>query len=140
MKLSGPNAISLALLGSSIILGGPWLLERQVKYNIQIVKEVEQVKVEPEIKQEPKPAVEIKPEPIFPIRQSNEEIIKRYTALIPSEIPDTRPWYYNGPGTLRDHIHNEHGVSYPAMGLFQTEADLKRLHSYLHNGGELDIR
>lgn len=129
MKLSGPNAISLALLGSSIILGGPWLLERQVKYNIQIVKEAE-----------PEPVAEIKPEPIFPIKQSSEEIIKRYTALIPSEIPDTRPWYYRGPGTLRDHIHNEHGVSYPAMELFQTEEDLKRLHSYLHNGGELDIR
>jgi hypothetical protein len=136
MKLSGPNAISLALLGSSIILGGPWLLERQVKYNIQIVKEAEQVNIEPEIK----PLIEIKPEPMLPLKQSNKEIIKRYTALIPSEIPDTRPWYYRGPGTLRDHIHNEHGVSYPAMELFQTEADLKRLHSYLHNGGELDIR
>lgn len=132
MKLSGPNAVAIALLGSSIILGGPWLLSRPVKYNIQIIK-----KEEP-LLSEPIRAEEIVTKPV--VQLTNEQVLAKYTVIRPEDVPYTRPWYYSGPGTLKDHIHNEHGVSYPAMGLFQTEADLKRLHSYLHNGGEFDIR
>ena len=82
------------------------------------------------------------PEPIpapRPFKASPIKPIARcFRAIHPSQVPWTKPWWYRGPLTLRQHIQLEHFVLPEMMALFEEESDLKKLHSFIHNGGSLD--
>ena len=90
----------------------------------------------PEEYQEP-PVLELIPAP-QPFKASPIKPIARcFKAIHPSQVPWTKPWWYRGPLTLRQHIQLEHFILPEMMALFEEESDLKKLHSFLHNGGSL---
>lgn len=69
---------------------------------------------------------------------SSPKTVTSYRPISPEDLPNTKPWYYRGKGTLRDHIQEVHSITPFMMALFDTEYDLKKLHSFLHNGGDLN--
>jgi hypothetical protein len=89
------------------------------------------------------PPAQLPPEPIPAPQPFKASPIKpidrcvRIKAIHPSRVPWTKPWWYRGPLTLRQHIQLEHFVLPEMIVLFETESDLKKLHSFLHNGGNL---
>jgi len=119
-----------------------------------VVSDPDSVMVEPELMLEPAdraaPPVILEPKPEPEIKQSfraspskesylpSPKTVTSYRPVSPEDLPNTKPWYYRGKGTLKDHIHNIHNTAYPMMVLFETESDLKKLHSFLHNGGDLN--
>lgn len=156
-------SLILFFLGSSLIVGGTKLYEDKKSYKIlrsePIIVESEsliesEVAVEPEaVKVESAPFKVLPPtldgpeektgdHPPIPIVKNSKPITKKYSSTLyrikPSSIPDTYPhWEYYGSGTLKNHLHTTHGVAYELMAMFISEKDLKKLHSYLHNGYDL---
>ncbi len=59
----------------------------------------------------------------------------------PDDIPVTFPsWnWYGGDGArnLKEHIIMTHNIPIEKLEKFKTDGQLRKLHSYLHNGGKL---
>lgn len=79
----------------------------------------------------------IAPPEFVPTPKPFRASLRCFRPIHPSDIPDTKPWWYRGSGTLRDHLRDKHLVLPEMMALFEQESDLKKLHSFLHNGGSL---
>lgn len=158
-------SLLLFFLGSSIIVGGAKFYKYKKSYKIlrsesKIIEPESAFNLEQEFKEfiaeEPAPFKALEkilpptldgPEektsdhPPIPIKNPTT-IAKKYSSTLhrikPSDVPATYPhWNYYGSGTLKNHLHSTHGVAYELMALFISEKDLKKLHSYLHNGYDL---
>jgi hypothetical protein len=107
-----------------------WILYPKQSYRIVTLEQISQPAV---LKLEPAKSFAALPQKkLVPPKTSTVRFIK------PSDVPYTKPWYYRGPLTLKQHINLEHFVLLEVMTLFETESDLKKLHSFLHNRGDLN--